>query len=181
MKFNKILLISSVIGAMGLSSVANAATLSDSATVNFTGIFQDTTCKVDLNNTTVSGAGTVDVNLGIYKTTVITTDNDATTPIPFSVDFSDCGAITKASIVFAGTQTQAGLFDVSGGNQSNVGVGINTSSTAGSYLTTGDQTPVTITDGSGTTSFFARYVKIGATALVEGQTNAVATMDITYS
>ncbi len=163
-----------------ISSYSSAEALSDSATINFTGVFQDTTCNVNLNNSDVSSNGSVDLYLGAYKTSDITANADATPATPFTVSFSDCGSIHIANIIFNGTQSSSQLFDVQGVNQNNVGVGINTSSTAGNYLAIGDKTPVTITSGSGTANFYARYVKIGSTPLIDGEANAVATMDITY-
>lgn len=181
MKYKKILLASSLLSAVSVAGMANAAGLSDSATINFTGVFQNTTCSINLNNSSITGNGSVDLYLGIHTTDQITTDADATQGVPFTVSFSNCGAIAEASIVFSGTQTQSSLFDVSGNNKDTVGVGINTTSGAGDYIAIGDAIPVEITSGSGSTNFYARYVKIGDTALVEGQANAIATMDITYS
>lgn len=179
MRCKKISLAVFVAGVM-VSSFSNAEALSDSATINFTGVFQDTTCNVTLNNTDVSGKGSVDLYLGAYKTSDITDNADATPATPFTVNFTNCGSIHIANIIFNGTQTSSQLFDVQGNNQNNVGVGVNTSSTAGNYLAIGDKTPVTITSGTGSANFYARYVKIGATPLVDGEANAVATMDITY-
>lgn len=163
-----------------ISSFSNAEALSDSATINFTGVFQDTTCNVSINNSDVSGKGSIDLYLGAYQTTDITANADATPATPFTVNFTNCGALHVADIVFNGTQTTSNLFDVQGSNQNNVGVGVNTSTTASDYLAIGDKTSVTITDGTGSANFYARYVKIGATPLVSGEANAVATMDITY-
>lgn len=182
MKFNKVLFASSMLSAaICFSGMANAAGLSDSVTINFTGVFQNTTCNINLNNTNVTNNGSVDLYLGIHTTDEITVNSDSTEAVPFSVDFTDCGAISEASIVFSGTQTVSTLFDVDGNNKDNVGVGINTTSGAGDYIAIGDKTSVEITNGSGSTNFYARYVKIGDTSLVEGEANSVATMDITYS
>lgn len=179
MKCKKISLTVFTVGVM-ISGFVNAAALSDSATINFTGVFQNTTCEINLNNSDVSGKGSIDLYLGAYTTNEITSNADATPAIPFTVNFSNCGSIHIANIVFNGTQTASKLFDVEGSNKDSVGVGVNTSTTASNYLAIGDKTPVTITDGNGSANFYARYVKIGDTPLVDGEANAVATMDITY-
>lgn len=181
MKFKKLALITTMFGAMTMANVSHAAALSDSAIINFKGVFQNTTCNININNVDVSGNNSVDVLLGTYSTDTITTDTNATTAVPFAVDFSGCGSIQSANITFAGTQTAAGLFDVTGSNKDNVGVGINTSASTGGYLAIGDNTLVNIENGTGSTNFYARYVKIGAVELVEGQSNATTTIDITYS
>lgn len=179
MRCKKISLAVFTAGVM-ISSFSNADVLSDSATINFIGVFQNTTCNINLNNSDVTDNGSVDLYLGAYTTDEIVNDADATPAVPFTVDFSNCGSIHLANIVFNGTQTTSTLFDVEGNNKDFVGVGVNTSAAAGSYLAIGDKTTVEITDGTGTANFYARYVKIGDTPLVEGEANAVTTMDITY-
>lgn len=179
MRCKKISLAFLVMGTV-ISGLSNADALTDSATINFTGVFQHTTCDISLNNKDISDNGSVDLYLGAYTTQIITNNADATPAIPFTVNFSNCGSIHSANIAFDGTQSKSSLFDVQGSNNDNVGVGINTSTTASNYLAIGDKTPVTINDGNGSVKFYARYVKIGETPLVEDEANAVATMDITY-
>lgn len=181
MKCKKLCIASSVFALMGMSGMANATGLSDSAIINFTGVFQNSTCNINVNNKNVTNKGSVDVYLGIHTTNQIKAEADATEAVPLNVNFSDCGSILEASIVFSGTQSASNLFDVTGNNKGKVGVGINKTSEAGSYIATGDKTAVAIKNGVGATNFFARYVKIGSDAVVEGDTKAVATMEITYS
>lgn len=180
MKTKKVLLITSLLSAMSFAGMANAEALNDSVTINFTGVFQSTTCNINLNNSDVTDNGSVDLYLGFHSTTDIVVNADATPAVPFTVDFSECGAISEANITFSGTQTEPRLFDVSGNSQGNVGIGVNTSETADNYIAIGENTPVVITDGAGSIDFYARYVKIGDEPVVDGEANAVATMDIIY-
>jgi len=177
MRCKKIALVVAMFGGITLSGLSNAAVLSDTVTVNFIGTFQNTTCSI---NSDASGKESIDLTLGAYKSDEIKANADATKAIPFTVNLTGCGSINLAEISFNGTQTSSKLFDVQGGNKNNVGVGVNKSATAGDYIAIGDKTTVTITNGSGSVDFFARYVKIGDTPLVEGNANSVATMDITY-
>ncbi|WP_392564011.1 fimbrial protein [Orbus wheelerorum] len=182
MKCKKIVLISSILAAISYTNIANAGTLTDSAKINFTGSFQSSTCSINLNNSDVSNNGTVELVLGMHPIGEIKADGESTAAVPFAVNFSNCGGITGASVAFAGTQTTSSLFDLnSEENNTAVGIGINTSTTAGNYIAVGTPTTIDITDGSGAISFYARYVKIGDVAITGADAPATVTMNVTYS
>ncbi|WP_392551457.1 fimbrial protein [Orbus wheelerorum] len=182
MKCKKIVLISSILAAISYSGMANAAALTDSATINFTGLFQSTTCSVNLNNSDVTSNGTVSLDLGMHPVAEIKADAESTAAVPFAINFTNCGGITGAEIAFAGTQTTSTLFDLStNDNKTAVGVGINTSTTAGNYIAANTPTTIDITDGSGAINFYARYVKIGDVAITGADAPATVTMNVTYS
>jgi len=180
MKCKKILLVSSLFAAMAVSNVANAGELDSTTVINFTGVFQETTCAVTLDDKSIE-SGSVQVDLKAYKPSKVTKDTPST-PVKFDVKFSTCGVIKNADITFTGKQSNTNLFDVTTeANKDSVAVGISTDDQNKTYLSNTDKVAVVFQENQTTTqSFYASYVKVGTGAIVSDRADATANMVIAY-
>lgn len=175
-------LINSVIAASLLSvGVAHA----DNATVNggtihFQGEVVNAACAVD--------TGSVDqtVQLGQVRTAALSAAGQTSSPVGFSIQLNDCDTTvsTQAAIAFTGVTIPANLDALAlessaAGSATNVGVQI--LNHVGTALTFDGATfldPLTLSNGTNTLPFQARYIATGvATA---GTANANANFRVQY-
>jgi major type 1 subunit fimbrin (pilin) len=170
------------LGLLSISSViANADTIVDGGTVNFTGEFINAACAVSNESANQT------VNLGQYRTASLQAAGDVTTNIPFNIVLNECDSTVADSVAvsFTGPSADGDLLAVnaSGTNaQAAQGVGIELlDGRLQTLKVNGEQfsTAQTITDGKNTLNFFARYKSTEDTVL-PGQANATATFKVQY-
>ncbi len=180
MKLKNILLVSSAAAVMSLSSFANAGPLSDTASIKFSGSFQDETCSITVDGEDAEKA-TANVLLGSHKGSDLKDIFSATPAVKFSMNFATCGGISVAQVKFIGGQSTAGIFDVADKNKSIVGIGLSQTEDGTDYFQTGAVVDrVNIKDGSAVKDYFARFVKISGEDIEDGNTSATIQVDVTY-
>lgn len=182
MKLNKMTL-SLVAGIALVSSAANADVVSvNGGTVHFKGELVNAACAVS------SKSSDQTVKLGQYRTAEFTKVGDTSAQIPFTIVLNDCdtSVSTMASVSFSGQTdaTDPTLLAINSGDNSTTakGVGIEILDSASKVLTpngTTFSTKQTLTDGTNTLPFTARYKSTAATATA-GQANADATFVMNY-
>lgn len=182
MSFKKTLLITSIIAA-SFSGVVNAAVgdVASRGTIQFKGMFVDSTCTVEINNTN-SSTGSVD--LGIWMTSTFNQAGETTEAVPVELSLSGCPTdLGSARITFGGTNDSdnVDLYAVDGAK--GVGIGISEDDTVdGKYYTPNEQAGTIDLKGktSGSKTYYARYVTT-ADQVSTGTANADVTVTIQYN
>lgn len=176
-------LINTLIAAALLNvGMAHAApTTVNGGSVHFKGEVVNAACAVD--------ASSVDqtVRLGQVKTATLSESGKTSSAVGFNIQLNDCNTTvaTKASIAFSGVTvgaantTALALESSAAGGATNVGVQVlDNAGTALTFDGAGWSKSVTLSDGSNTLPFQARYIATGvATA---GIANANANFKVQY-
>ncbi|MGP3121114.1 type 1 fimbrial major subunit FimA [Serratia nevei] len=173
-------LIAASLMASGLAHAADATV--NGGTVHFKGEVVNAACAVD--------AGSVDqtVQLGQVKTATLSEAGKTSSSVGFNIQLNDCdtSVAQTANIAFSGVAVNAdnptalALESSSAGGATNVGVQVlNHSGTAVTFDGNfNDSGKFTLTDGTNTLPFQARYIATGAAT--PGTANANANFKVQY-
>ncbi|HGM7842841.1 TPA: type 1 fimbrial major subunit FimA [Serratia marcescens] len=179
----KIRLINTLIAASLMTAgLAHAATTTvNGGTVHFKGEVVNAACAVD--------AGSVDqtVQLGQVKTATLSEAGKTSSAVGFNIQLNDCDTTvaTKAAIAFSGVAANAentnalALESSSAGGATNVGVQVLDSKGKALTFDGSDYSAaITLSDGTNTLPFQARYIATGAAT--PGTANANANFKVQY-
>lgn len=178
----KIRLINTLIAASLMTAgLAHAATTTvNGGTVHFKGEVVNAACAVD--------AGSVDqtVQLGQVKAATLSEAGKTSSAVGFNIQLNDCDTTvaTKAAIAFTGVVVNAdnptalALESSSAGGATNVGVQVLDSAGKAVQFDGSPSTAATLTDGTNTLPFQARYIATGAAT--PGTANANANFKVQY-
>ncbi len=178
----KIRLINTLIAASLMTAgLAHAATTTvNGGTVHFKGEVVNAACAVD--------AGSVDqtVQLGQVKAATLSEAGKTSSAVGFNIQLNDCDTTvaTKAAIAFSGVVVNAdnptalALESSSAGGATNVGVQVLDSAGKAVQFDGSPSTAATLTDGTNTLPFQARYIATGAAT--PGTANANANFKVQY-
>ncbi|WP_392562417.1 hypothetical protein RHO12_02745 [Orbus sturtevantii] len=197
MNSKKMLLISTILAAMGFAAVntttAYAAGIENGVKINLSATFQDSTCKI-----LIGGQEYANGSLSVNEDTPFNIDFGTHSPSELVLDkpsygkeatvsFNDCNALTNASIKFVGTPIGKDnqYFALSEGGENvkkQIGIAVESTGDSETILTNGMDTPVKVTD---TPVFKFSLVRIAdaeeGKAIESGKVAGTVTMNVTYS
>lgn len=144
-------------------------------TINFTGSITDQTCTV---------GNSVSVNLEkVAKSALDGGSGKKAAPTPFTISLTDCpDTVTGASVTFDGTPDSVNqtLLALDSGTGNATGVGIEIADKNGTPIPVHTRSPdFTLSSGSNSLEFLARYVSTGAT-VGTGKANGTSQFTIAY-
>lgn len=169
------------VGLLNSASLFAATTTVNGGTVHFKGEIVNAACAVD--------AGSIDqtVQLGQVRTAKLSTAGNTSSAVGFNIQLDDCdtSVATKASVAFSGTTVDStntnvlALQSSAAGGATNVGIQI-LDSTGTALVLDGAtySTAKTLSDGTNTLPFQARYYATGAATA--GTANSDATFKVQY-
>ncbi|WP_419236846.1 fimbrial protein [Serratia fonticola] len=170
--------------------VASLLTLSTSAfaidgTIQFTGAFTDSPCKININGANTNGTSTAGVSLDTWNVANFTGNVGTTTDLKaITISLSNCPSKALANIQFNGAvdAKNPSLFAIQSGASSATDVGIalySSSNTADIIAPNTRSISIPLTESAGEQQIYASYMTTGAN-VGKGNANADVTIDIAY-
>ena len=179
------LLLGTALLSVGGSAMAEGQQDIQGGTVHFTGKLVNATCAISADSVNQT------VQMGQYRTSLFTTENQYSDPVRFQIKLEDCdpATLTTASVLFNGVAAAKdnevlAVSNIAGGASGSAnGVGIEISDSIGKILSPNGKeasTAQTLLQGSNVLNFTARYKAIQGETVTPGQADADTTFIMQY-